>query len=409
MDFYFRLFCSILQNRRVYFGVYVKIAMKRYCESYIYQDLMKKMVFIGGPRQVGKTTLSKSLCHGQFAKSEYFNWDKDTDRRAILKHQWLSEDNLVIFDELHKYPRWKGWIKGIYDTKPEHQQYLVTGSARLDTYKRGGDSLMGRYHYWRLHPLTIDELPEGMLAMEGYQKLLTLGGFPEPFLTANEREARRWRQERFNRILREDVRDLESIRDIQMLSLFVEMLRERAGSMITLSNIALDLQISPKTAKDWLALVERMYIAFPITPYTRLVARAIQKPAKVFFYDNADVVERDGVRLENLVATTLLKRLHFIEDYYGYPVSLHYLRDKDGREVDFVTVINGIVYELIEVKTADATISTSLKYYSDKLKPKHTVQIVGNLARPYNQGNILVTNPIDYFKNPPWAAGFEIK
>lgn len=376
--------------------------MKRYCEPYIYQDLTKKMVFIGGPRQVGKTTLSQALCYGQFSKYAYFNWDKDEDRRAILKKHWLSTDALVIFDELHKYPRWKQWIKGVYDTRPSHQNYLVTGSARMDVYRRGGDSLMGRYHYWRLHPLTIDELPQGITPQEGYSRLLVFGGFPEPFLSHDEREARRWRRERFARILREDVRDLESIRNIQLLSLFVDALRERAGGMIIPSNLAADFQISPKTAKSWLTLVERMYIAFAISPYTQNVARAIQKPQKVYFYDNGDVAENNGVRLENLVATTLLKRLQFIEDYYGYRVGLHYLRDKDGREVDFVTTINDKIHELIEVKHSDTTISTSLKYYSQHLKPKHTVQIVGNLQRPFHQDHILVTNPMTYFTNPPW-------
>jgi predicted AAA+ superfamily ATPase len=376
--------------------------MKRYCEQFIYQDLIKKMVFIGGPRQVGKTTVSKALCHGQFYPGSYFNWDLDEDRRAILKKQWLSSIPLVIFDELHKYPRWKQWIKGVYDTKPKGQQYLVTGSARLDEYRRGGDSLMGRYHYWRLHPLTIDELPPDISAEEGYRRLLVLGGFPEPFLMADEREARRWRRERFDRILREDVRDLESIRNTQMLALFVDALRERVSSMITLSNIATDLQISPKTAKSWLALIERMYIGFPIYPLVKNVPRAIQKPPKFYFYDNGDVVGDHGARLENLIATTLIKRLHFIEDYYGHRCNLHYLRDKEGREVDFVTEINGEIIDLIEVKNSDTTISSNLKYYSERLKPKNTVQIVGDLKQPFNQGHILVTNPIAFFRDPPW-------
>lgn len=376
--------------------------MNRYCEPFIYEDLIRKMVFIGGPRQVGKTTLSKALCHGQFSKSSYFTWDKDEDRKAILQKHWLRDDALIIFDELHKYLRWKTWIKGVYDTRPPHQQYLVTGSARLDIYKRGGDSLMGRYHYWRLHPLTIDELPDNITVQEGYQRLLKIGGFPEPFLLNDEREARRWRRERFDRILREDVRDLENIRDIQLLSLFIDALRERVGGLLTYSNIASDLQISPKTAKHWLSIIERMYIAFSILPYMQNVPRSIQKPPKVYFYDNGDVVEQDGARLENLVATTLLKRLHFIEDYHGYKVGLYYIRDKEGREVDFVTTINGKLFELIEVKNSDDAISRSLKYYTKLLKPKHAVQIVGNLQRPFNQDNILVTNPYEYFKNPPW-------
>lgn len=377
--------------------------MKRYCEPFIYQDVIKKMVFIGGPRQVGKTTLGKALCRDELVSCIYFNWDKEEDRRAILAKQWLTESPLVIFDELHKYPYWKRWIKGVYDTRSEQQHYLVTGSARLDVYRRGGDSLMGRYHYWRLHPLTLDELPENISPQEGYQRLLKFGGFPEPFLLADEREARRWRRERFDRILREDIRDLESIRNIQLLELFVDALRQRVGGMITLSNLAQDLQISAKTAKNWLNVIEKMYLAFPIYPLTINVPRAIQKPPKVYFYDIGDVVEQNnGARLENLVATNLLKRLHFIEDYHGYRCSLHYIRDKDGREVDFVTKIDGQIIDLIEVKSSDTTISTSLKYYSEKLQPKNTVQIVGELKRPFNQGQVLVTTPIEFFKNPPW-------
>jgi predicted AAA+ superfamily ATPase len=278
----------------------------------------------------------------------------------------------------------------------------VTGSARLDVYKKGGDSLLGRYHYWRLHPFTIDELPPGMSVQEGYQRLLVLGGFPEPFLSENEREARRWRRERFDRVLREDIRDLESIRNIQLLSLFVDALRERVGGLVTLSNIAQDLQISPKTAKSWLGVIEKMYLAFSIYPYTQNLPRSIQKPPKVFFFDNADVVGDNGAKLENLVATTLLKRLHFIEDYFGYRCHLHYIRDKEGREVDFVTVIDNKVIDLIEVKSTDATVSSHLKFYSQKLKPERTIQIVGDLKKPFNQNEILVTNPQAFFIDPPW-------
>lgn len=396
------LFWSILQNRRVHFGLEYKIAMNRYLTSYIFQDLIKKMVFIGGPRQAGKTTLAKSLFHNQLENGVYFNWDNDEDRQDILKKKWREDTSLVVFDELHKYPRWKQWIKGVYDTRPNNQTYLVTGSARLDVYKRGGDSLMGRYHYWRLHPLTIDEIPSSISIEEAYKRLLTLGGFPEPFLMGDEREARRWRRERFDRILKEDVRDLEHIRNIQLLSLFVDGLRDRVSSTITLSNLAEDLQISPKTAKSWLSLMEKMYLGFAIYPLTQNVPRAIQKPPKVYFYDNADVIEIDGARLENLVATTLIKRLNFIEDYYGYRCKLHYIRDKEGREVDFVTMIDNKIIELIEVKNSDTEISSSLKYYSHKLKPERTVQIVGNLKRSFQQNSILVTSPMEYFKKPPW-------
>lgn len=370
--------------------------MKRYLEDYIYKDLTRKMVFLGGPRQCGKTTLSKNLAK-EFPSAQYFNWDLDEDRRAIINKAWLKDASLIIFDELHKYPRWKQWIKGVYDSKSPNQEYLVTGSARLDVYRHGGDSLLGRYHYWRLHPFTLDEIPITLTTEECYQRLLTVGGFPEPLLTGDEREARRWRRERFDRVIREDVRDLEHIQNIQLLYLFIDALRSRVGQLISLANLARDLEISPKTAKSWLALCERMYICFSITPYTTKISRSIRKPIKVYFYDNADTLTDHDIRLENLIATTLLKRLQFIEDFMGYRCQLHYIRDKDGRDVDFVTVCDGIVEDLIEVKWQDVNISSPLKYYAQQLNPKRTVQIVHNLQKPYHHNDILVTSPINYF------------
>lgn len=374
--------------------------MSRYLSSEIINDLEKKMVFIGGPRQVGKTTLSRAL---PFSTVIYLNWDVDEDRDAILKKKWRNETaSLVIFDELHKYPRWKQWIKGVYDSKPSHQQYLVTGSAKLDVYKRGGDSLLGRYHYWRLHPFTLDELPDSIDKHDAFERLLTVGGFPEPFLENDERQARRWRRERLNRILREDVRDLEQIRQLPLLDLYLNALRSRVCNLVVFSNIAQELQISPNTAKKWLELLERLYVVFSIKPYTKKIARSIQKPPKVYFYDNADTLGDKSVRLENLVATHLLKRLQFIEDYFGHRCSLHYLRDKDGREVDFVTVIDDVVYDLIEVKESDDNITSALKYYKKVLNPKHTTQLVSNLSRSYHSQGIQVTTPIEFFCSPPW-------
>ena len=219
----------------------------RYLSPYVLQDLQSKMVFVGGPRQVGKTTMAKDLLIG-FPKGRYFNWDFDDDRQDILKKRWTTENTLLVFDELHKFPRWKNWIKGLYDVSRAKHSFLVTGSARLDLYRRGGDSLLGRYHYWRLHPFSLDEIPEGLTAREAFQRLMSVGGFPEPFLDNDERAARRWRRERFDRVLREDIRDLSSIRNIQLLSLFLDLLRQRVGGLVTLSNLAADIQVSPKTA-----------------------------------------------------------------------------------------------------------------------------------------------------------------
>jgi len=232
---------------------------------------------------------------------------------------------------------------------------------------------------------------------------MTLGGFPEPFLSGSEREARRWRRERLDRVIREDIRDLESIRIIQNLSLFLDLLRSRVGGLVVLSNLAADAQVSPKTAKAWLEVFERMYLVFAVRPYTRSLPRAIQKPPKVYFFDNGDVLGDEGARFENLVAATLLKRLHFLEDFHGYRYELRYIRDKEGREVDFAILKDGVLEELIEVKYGDDSLSRSLLYYAEKLKPPRVTQLVGGLKNSFDRNGIRVTNPISYFNNPPWA------
>lgn len=375
----------------------------RYGAPYILKDLQKKMVFIGGPRQVGKTTLAQTILQ-QYTEQKlggaYFNWDDDENRRAILKKQWSDEQKLVIFDEIHKFPKWKNWVKGTYDTQKNKHTFLVTGSARLDLYRRGGDSLMGRYHYWRLHPFTLSEIPEKMPPQEAYERLMKVGGFPEPFLSGDENEARRWRKERYERVLKDDVRDLEPIHNIQMLSLFLELLRQRVGGLVVLSNIAQELQVSPKTLKHWLEVLEKMYVVFVVRPYIQKIPRAVLKPPKVYFFDNGDVLGDEGARFENLVASHLLKRIHFLEDRDGFRYDLRYIRDKEGRKVDFVILKEGQIEELIEAKFADGEVGRSLPYYAERLKPKKATQIVAHLKRSYTKNNLHVLDAIEALARP---------
>jgi uncharacterized protein len=374
----------------------------RYLTPFIDKDLSRKMVFIGGPRQVGKTTLAESILSNYKKNNKtglYLNWDYDEDKQNILQMKWSDQDELLIFDELHKYKRWKNWLKGLYDKKKTIHRFIVTGSARLDVYKRGGDSLMGRYHYWRLHPFTLSEIPDKISSQEALSRLMTVGGFPEPFLDGDETQARRWRRERFDKIIKDDIRDLEAIKDIQTLSLFVNALRQRVGSPIVLSNIVEDLQVTHKTLSKWLLSLEKMYLLFIVRPYTKNIARAVQKPPRVYFFDNADVIGDKGAVFENLVACHLLKKLHFLEDAFGHTYELSYIRDKEKREVDFVVVKDGHVEELIEVKVSDEKVSRSLIYYANKLKPKKASQIVMNLKRPYSSNNIDLYDPNTYFKS----------
>jgi uncharacterized protein len=369
----------------------------RYLTLDIIQDLKRKMVFLGGPRQVGKTTMARTIMNTHFTNGCYLNWDVDEHRQDILNKRWSHANDLLVFDELHKYPRWKQSIKGVYDISHDAHSFLVTGSARLDVYQQGGDSLLGRYHYWRLHPFTLDEIPDGISRPDALKRLMTVGGFPEPFLDNDEREARRWRRERFDRVLREDVRDLESVRDIQLLSVLLDMLRTRVGSLVKVSNMAADLQIAPQTVKAWLQVLARMYLIFIVPPFTKSLPRAVLKPPKIYFFDNADVLGDDGARFENLVATGLLKRIHFLQDRDGHRYELKYIRDKEGREVDFIVEKNGDIEEMVEAKLSDDTVSRSLNYYTEKLNPPRATQLVMNLRRTYSKGRMEITDPLSYF------------
>lgn len=354
------------------------------------------MVFLGGPRQVGKTTLTKDLLTNDF-KGRYFNWDRISDQKDILNNNWSDQEKLLIFDEIHKYPKWKNLIKGLYDTEKSLHQFIVTGSARLDVYRRGGDSMLGRYHYWRLHPFTLTELPKGISKEEGFKRLMTIGGFPETFLDNNEREARRWREERYDKIIKDDIRDLENIKDIQTMGLLLHLLRERVGGMIVVSNLARDLQVSPTTVAKWIEIFEKMYLIFTVKTFTKNLPRALSKPFKVYFFDNADVVGDEGARFENLVANHLLKNCHFQQDYTGEKWELCFLRDKEHREVDFVVLKDKVIQEIIEVKWSDKMISPSLLYFGEKLNTPKAIQLIGDIRTTSTKNRLTITNPIQYF------------
>ncbi len=361
----------------------------------ILEDLKSKMVFLGGPRQCGKTFLAKEVLKSFGSEKNYFNWDSYDDRKIILSQAW-GKEKLIALDEIHKYPRWKNFVKGIYDTKKDFHNFIITGSARLDVYKRGGDSMFGRYHYWRLHPFTLSELPKKISKEEAFQKLMRVGGFPEPFLNSSERTARRWRKERFDLILREDIRDLEKVNEIQNISLLVDLLRTRVGSLIVVSNLAADLQVAPNTVKRWIEILERMYFIFVVRPYTEKLSRAISKPFKIYFYDNADVDGDEGVVFENLVATHLLKKIQFTEDREGYRQQLYFIRDKEGREVDFAITKDKKLEYLIEAKLSDNEISKNLLYYSEKLKPLNSIQLVANIKREYKKNKLEVNSAKEF-------------
>src|SRR5712691_642141 len=327
----------------------------RYLEPQVRRDLGRKMVFVAGPRQVGKTTLAKRLLG---RKAGYLNWDVAEHRAAILRRE-LPVSDFWVFDEIHKYRAWRNLLKGLYDSRRASQRILVTGSARLDFYRHGGDSLQGRYHLLRMHPLSVGEL--GLRRPAELRDLLTLGGFPEPFFGGDQTQARRWSREYRNLLVREELASLERVTDLGRLELLMVRLPELVGSPLSVNALREDLQVSHATVANWLAILERLYGLFRVSPFGAPRIRAVKKAQKHYHLDWS-VVPDEAPRFENLVGVHLQKWVHFLQDTEGRDVELRYFRDVDGREVDFVVVERRRPTHLVECKWTDAPVDRGLRY-----------------------------------------------
>jgi hypothetical protein len=319
------------------------------------KDLRRKMVFVAGPRQVGKTTLARRV---PGAARGYLNWDVPADRERILRGE-LPPSGLWVFDEIHKYLAWRAFLKGLYDRRRPAQRILVTGSARLDLYRYGGDSLQGRYHLLRLHPLSAAEI--GASVTSDLLVLLRLGGFPEPFFTGEETEARRWSREYRTRLVREDIVDLERVQDLGRLERLMIRLPELVGAPLSLNALREDLQVSHRTVAGWIEIFERLYAVFRLSPFGAPAIRAVKKEQKHYHFDWS-LVPEDAPRFENLVASHLLKWTHHQQDAFGRDLDLRYFRDTDGREVDFVVVERRRPVLFVEAKWGDTEVERSLRY-----------------------------------------------
>ena len=349
---------------------------RRYLAAQIRRDLARKMVFVAGPRQVGKTTLALAVPD---ARPGYLNWDVAEHRERILRRE-LPPTGLWVFDEIHKYRGWRNYLKGLYDARPKGVRILVTGSARLDVYRFGGDSLQGRYHLLRLHPLSAAELR--LTTSDDLRDLLKLGGFPEPYFGGSQVEARRWSREYRTLLIREEVANLERVQDLGALELLMLRLPELVGSPLSINAVREDLQVSHKTAAAWLEVLERLYAIFRLPPFGAPAIRAVKKEQKHYHLDWS-VVPADPARFENLVACHLLKWVHHQQDTQGSDVELRYFRDTDGREVDFVVLDRRRPILCVECKWSDAAADKSLRYFKVRFPDCDAWQISATGTRDY--------------------------
>ena len=352
--------------------------MKRYLNDALLNDLGKKIALLTGPRQCGKTTLSKML-HDDY---QYINYDLAEHRLLLREKGWDRQKALIIFDELRKMDRWEAWLKGIYDVEGMPPALLVTGNISLEAFRKTGDALAGRRFQFRLHPLDLKEALKfsNLDKNDIFNRLMRVGGFPEPFLNGAQAYYNRWKRARADLILKEDLPSLTAVRDIQSVETLIDLLRARVGSPVFSHALARDLQKSSSTIRHWLKLLEDLYVVFKLTPYHKNIARSLLKAPKYYFYDNGMVQGNPGARLENLVACALLKETHRAQDVDGADFDLHFIRNKERQEIDFLVTREKQPWRLVEVKWQDDKLSPNFKKFLAE-QPLSRTQIVGELAQ----------------------------
>lgn len=372
--------------------------IRRYIQGVIEKTLGKKMVFISGPRQVGKTTLALA-CLSPDAKVDhpgYLNWDYAGHSEIIRTGTFLPNEPMIVLDEVHKYKFWRRIVKGLFDTRKNKQKIIVTGSARLDVYRKGGDSLLGRYRHFRLHPYSVGELLQSWPTEGLIENLLKFSGFPEPFFSQDAHEHRIWSRDRLQKIVREDLRDLEQVREISLLEQLSDLLPSKVGSVLSIKSLSEDLHVDHKTVQRWLQILESLYICYRISPFGSPKIRAVKKEQKLFLWDWTTVND-SGARWENLVASQLLKYCHYIEDTEGHAMELRFIRDTDKREVDFVVLKDRKPIMAVECKTGEKAISRSCFYFAERTSIPVFYQVHRG-KKTEQKGKIKVLPFIDFCK-----------
>ncbi len=359
------------------------------------------MAFIAGPRQVGKTTLAKGLVPNLEPSVNYFNWDLAEHRKILLKEVFYGKTDLkddkrkiIIFDEIHKYPRWKNTLKGLFDKNEPDTHWIVTGSAALNVYRKGQDSLLGRCFSYHLSPLSVAEIvgkgdaniaqqfeSPSQVMMEAFSALMNFSGFPEPFLRGEKSFLARWRTTRLERIINQDLSKTEHLKNLPLVENLMFLLPERVGSPLSLNSLREDLEVHHATVKHWIELLERVFYGFAIRPYSSKLSRALKKEPKWYLWDWSEL-EDEGYRFENMVAVHLLKYVHYINDTGLGNLSLHYVRDKEKREVDFLICKERRPELLIECKLKDRNVHDALIHYAGVLRPKRAIQLTAEDFSP---------------------------
>ncbi len=388
-----------------------------------------KMAFISGPRQVGKTTFTKAML-AERGVGNYYNWDETKFRRLWSKDpaqvipKTSSENKpLIILGEIHKAKSWKRSVKGIYDTLQSPCDIIVTGSAKLNIYRRSSDSLLGRYHNFRLHPFSLRELgasfsepfihpdnlldllfEDGQSHLMGSQEILSqldrFGGFPEPLISQSVRTLNLWQRSRIERLIREDLRDLSRLLELSQVEMLASLLPERVASPLSINSLAEDLEVAFNTVKHWIKYLKELFYCYEIKPFSNSLPRSIKKEGKLYLWDWSEV-ENEGARFENMTASHLLKYVHYLSDTGYGTYDLKYIRNKEKKEIDFLVMKNNKPWFPIEVKLNDDKPSPNWKAFMKHLKCDRAVQITSkeNVFKVYKQDDwqLLIVSANKFF------------
>lgn len=363
----------------------------RYEKTWRTLSVHKQMVFIAGPRQAGKTTFTQMLAE-DFSNSLYFNWDILDEKRKLIETPFFYEEvhrkdgsaPLIIFDELHKYSDWKNYLKSVYDRDNGHYKFILSGSGRLDMYQKGGDSLAGRYFLLYLWPFTLAELAGNNLSFQQFatnpidihtisnetqtiwSNLSRCSGFPDPYLSGDDQFYRIWSNTYNKQLLREDIRDLTSIRNIENVELLFSLLPSKIGSPLSMASLARDMHVSFDSIRSWIEIFENFFMVFRISPWSKRIARPITKETKLYLFNHAGI-EMPAAKFENMVALELFCGVSTWNDLGLGRFTLHYIKNRDKEEVDFLIADNQRPFLLIEAKMSEETPTKSLRKFQKAL------------------------------------------
>ena len=337
---------------------------------------------ITGPRQSGKTTLSRLLA----PELPYFSLE-DPDTRAFASEDpraFLRQvSNGAIFDEIQRVPELFSYLQGIVDADRRMGRYILTGSSQFELIESITQSLAGRASLLTLLPFSLAELQAAGHSPSSVDALLHAGLFPP--IHDRQVDPTVWLQDYISTYLERDVRQILNIQDLATFQRFVQLCAGRIGQLLNVTSLAVDAGITRVTAESWLSVLQASHLVFLVRPwFTNLNKRLIKTP-KLYFSDPGLAAWFLGVRtashisahpqrgtlFENWVMTELLKA----QTNRGIKTSLHFLRDKEGHEIDALIETGPNSFQAVEIKSGETIASdffSGLDYWRTTL-PRHSL------------------------------------